>query len=55
MTIEPARDVRRGTVDETAWFVAGGLLIVAGLITAVAVCASGRSVVQARHLRRAWR
>jgi hypothetical protein len=37
MTIEPARDVRRGTVDETAWFVAGGLLIVAGLITAVAV------------------
>jgi hypothetical protein len=37
MTIEPARDVRRGTVDETAWFVAGGLLIAAGLITAVAV------------------
>ena len=36
MTIEPARDVRRGT-DETAWFVAGGLLIVAGLVTAVAV------------------
>ena len=37
MTIEPARDVRRGTVGETAWFVAGGLLIVAGLIAAVAV------------------
>jgi hypothetical protein len=37
MTIEPARDVRRKTADETAWFVAGGLLIVAGLITAVAV------------------
>ena len=37
MTIEPARDVRRGTVDDTAWFVAGGLLIAAGLITAVAV------------------
>jgi hypothetical protein len=37
MTIEPARDVRRGTVDETAWFVAGGLLIVAGLTTAVSV------------------
>ena len=37
MTIEPARDVRRGTVGETAWFVAAGLLIVAGLITAVAV------------------
>jgi hypothetical protein len=37
MTIEPARDVRRGTVDETAWFVAAGLLIAAGLTTAVAV------------------
>jgi hypothetical protein len=37
MTIEPARDVRRATVHETAWFVAGGLLIVAGLTTAVAV------------------
>ncbi|HEX6757722.1 MAG TPA: hypothetical protein VF086_04800 [Propionibacteriaceae bacterium] len=37
MTIEPARDVRRGTVGETAWFVAAGLLIAAGLITAVAV------------------
>jgi hypothetical protein len=37
MTIEPAREVRRGTVEETAWFVAGGLLIVAGLITTVAV------------------
>jgi hypothetical protein len=37
MTIEPVRDVRRKTADETAWFVAGGLLIVAGLITAVSV------------------
>jgi hypothetical protein len=37
MTIEPARDVRRATVDETAWFVSGGLLIAAGLTTAVAV------------------
>lgn len=37
MTIEPARDVRRKTADETAWFVAGGLLIVAGLITALSV------------------
>jgi hypothetical protein len=37
MTIEPARDVRRRTADDTAWFVAGGLLIVAGLITAVSV------------------
>jgi hypothetical protein len=37
MTIEPARDLRQGTVDETAWFVSGGVLIVAGLTTAVAV------------------
>ena len=37
MTTEPARDVRRRTADETAWFVAGGLLIVAGLTTAVSV------------------
>jgi hypothetical protein len=37
MTIEPVRDVRRKTADETSWFVAGGLLIVAGLITAVSV------------------
>jgi hypothetical protein len=37
MTIEPARDVRRKTADETAWFVAGGLLIIAGLTTAVSV------------------
>ena len=37
MSIEPDRDVRRGTVDETAWFVSGGLLIVAGLTAAVAV------------------
>ena len=37
MTIEPARDVRRVTADETAWFVAGALLIVAGLATAVSV------------------
>jgi hypothetical protein len=36
MTIEPARKVRRAT-DETAWFVAGSLLIVAGLLTAVSV------------------
>jgi hypothetical protein len=37
MSIEPVRDVRRKTADETAWFVAGGLLIVAGLITAASV------------------
>jgi hypothetical protein len=37
MTIEPVRDVRRKTADETAWFVAGGLLIIAGLATAVSV------------------
>jgi hypothetical protein len=37
MTIEPVRDVRRKTADETAWVVTGGLLIVAGLITAVSV------------------
>jgi hypothetical protein len=37
MTIEPVRDVRRKTADETAWFVAGGLLIIAGLTTAVSV------------------
>jgi hypothetical protein len=37
MTIEPVRDVRRKTADETAWFVAGGFLIIAGLTTAVSV------------------
>ena len=37
MTIEPVRDVRRKTADETAWFVAGGLLIIAGLAAAVSV------------------
>lgn len=35
MTIEPARDVRRVTADERAWFVSGGLLIVACVATAV--------------------
>jgi uncharacterized protein YhhL (DUF1145 family) len=34
MTIEPARDVRRVTADERAWFVAGVLLIAACLATA---------------------
>jgi hypothetical protein len=37
MTIEPARDVRRVTVDERAWFVAAALLIAACLSTAFSV------------------
>jgi hypothetical protein len=37
MNIEPARDVRRTTADERGWFVSGGLLIVAGVVTAVSV------------------
>jgi hypothetical protein len=37
MTIESARDVRQTRSDETAWFSAGALLIVAGLVTAVSV------------------
>ncbi len=37
MTIEPASAVRRGTSAETGWFAAGGLLIAAGLVTAVSV------------------
>jgi len=37
MTIEPARDVRRVTADERAWFVAGVLLVVACLVTAFSV------------------
>jgi hypothetical protein len=37
MTIEPARDVRRVTAEERAWFVAGALLLAACLATAVSV------------------
>jgi uncharacterized protein YhhL (DUF1145 family) len=37
MTIEPARDVRRVTADERAWFVASVLLIAACLATAFSV------------------
>jgi hypothetical protein len=37
MTIEPARDVRRVTADEGAWFVGGVLLIAACLATAFSV------------------
>ena len=37
MTIEPASAVRRATSAETGWFAAGGLLIAAGLVTAVSV------------------
>jgi hypothetical protein len=37
MTIEPASAVRRATAAETGWFAAGGLLIAAGLVTAVSV------------------
>jgi hypothetical protein len=37
MTIEPVDDVRRTTSDETGWFAGGGLLIAAGLATAVSV------------------
>ena len=35
MTVEPERDVRRTRAGETAWFVAGALLIAAGLATGV--------------------
>jgi hypothetical protein len=37
MTTESARDVRQTRSDETAWFSAGTLLIVAGLATALSV------------------
>lgn len=37
MTIEPARDVRRVTAEDRAWFVSGALLILACLATAVSV------------------
>jgi uncharacterized protein YhhL (DUF1145 family) len=37
MTIEPARDVRRVTADERAWFFAGVLLVAACLATAFSV------------------
>jgi uncharacterized protein YhhL (DUF1145 family) len=37
MTSQPARDVRRVTADERAWFVSGALLIFACLATAVSV------------------
>jgi hypothetical protein len=37
MTIEPVDDVRRTRSDEACWFAGGGLLIAAGLATAVSV------------------
>jgi hypothetical protein len=37
LTIEPVDDVRRTRSEETGWFAAGGLLIAAGLTTAVSV------------------
>lgn len=37
MTIEPVDDVRRTRLKETDWFAAGGLLIAAGVVTAVSV------------------
>jgi hypothetical protein len=37
MTIEPVDDVRRTRSDEAGWFASGGLLIAAGLATAVSV------------------
>ena len=37
MTIESERDVRQTRSDETAWFSAGALLILAGVATAVSV------------------
>ena len=37
MTIEPAREVRQATSSETGWYVAGALLVAAGVATGVAV------------------
>jgi hypothetical protein len=37
MTIEPARDVRKTRSDETGWFAAAALLILAGLATTISV------------------
>jgi hypothetical protein len=37
MTIKPARDIRQTRSEEKAWFAGGGLLIAAGLVTAVSV------------------
>jgi len=37
LTIEPVDDVRRTRSEQAGWFAAGGLLIAAGLTTAVSV------------------
>ena len=52
MTIEPAREVRRVTADERAWFVAGvPCLSPHALRPHSRSCVSGHCVGQTRHLQ----